>query len=93
MVEVDVEPRSWLTRGPRGELALDQEGVVVLGIVRKSGEYLGAPTAKRQIKAGDRVVVYGRTSRILELRQRSVVDRAAHERAKEKHRAVCALQP
>jgi hypothetical protein len=93
VVEVDAEPGNWLTRSSIGELALAEEGVLVLGIVRRSGEYIGAPTPERRIEAGDQAVVYGRAGRILELSRRSVVDEEAHERAKQDHRVECEQQP
>lgn len=93
VVEVDADQGSWLTRASLGELALGEEGVIVLGIVRQGGEYIGAPTPDQQIHAGDRVIVYGRSARVLELRQRSSSDQAAHESAKDEQRAICALQP
>lgn len=93
VVEVDAEPDSWLTRAPLGELALGQEGVLVLGIVRKSGEYIGAPRPDQQVQPGDKVIVYGRAARVRELRLRSSSDQAAHENAMEEQRTISAQQP
>ena len=93
VVEVDADQDSWLTRAPLGELALGEEGVIVLGIARQNGEYVGAPTPDQRIYAGDRVVVYGRSARVQELRQRPSSDQAAHEQAKDEQRTICALQP
>lgn len=93
VAEVDADPGNWLTRAPLGELSLGEEGVIVLGIVRQSGEYIGAPTPNQRIQAGDRVIVYGRASRVQELRRRPVSDQTAHENAKEEQRAISAQQP
>ena len=67
--------------GPR----LPDEGVLVLGIRREEGTYLGTPTAQMEIHAGDVLVLYGPIHRIEELDQRRKGRRgeAAHQEAME----------
>jgi hypothetical protein len=93
VVELPAEPDSWLTKAPLGELALDKEGVVVLGIVRHSREYIGTPDADLCIAEGDKVVVYGRTGRIDELRNRSKRDEFAHLQAEQEQQEAKQKQP
>lgn len=93
VVELPAEAGSWLTKATLGELALDREGVVVLGIVRSAHEFIGTPEAGQRICEGDKVVVYGRASRIAELRERSKNDESAHRQAEEEQRKVAHRQP
>jgi hypothetical protein len=58
--EMLARPRSWLVDRPLGELRLRDEGMIVLGIVRSDGSYLGVPSRDTCVEAGDTVIVYGR---------------------------------
>ena len=51
------------------ELGLSRRGVLVLGIYRDSGEYLGTPHKDSTIHAGDVLTVYGREKTIREVLQ------------------------
>jgi hypothetical protein len=93
VVEIEAHPDSWLTQAPLGQLALEKEGVAVLGIVRRTREYIGTPEANERIAEGDKVVLYGRTSRIDELRKRSSADVAAHRQAEQENRELQQKQP
>lgn len=42
VVELKVEPDDWIARRPLAELDLPEEGILVLGITRRGGRYLGA---------------------------------------------------
>jgi hypothetical protein len=70
VAELLVEPDDWMADHTLAELALMDEGVLVLGITRAGGEYLGAPGAGRRIEAGDTVMLYGREADIRSLDQR-----------------------
>ncbi|MDP9403580.1 MAG: TrkA C-terminal domain-containing protein [Actinomycetota bacterium] len=63
-------PDSWITGRTLGELRLRDEGVLVLGVVRGDGSYLGVPTKETSIQAGDTVILYGRDGRFAELTAR-----------------------
>ena len=65
--ELIVKPQDWLADRTLLELKLPEEGVLVLGIRREEGAYLGAPTADMEIHAGDVLVLYGPIHRIEEL--------------------------
>ncbi len=68
--ELAVQPGDWVAGRSLGELALREEGVVVLGVVRRDGSYHGAPTGESRIDAHDTLVVYGECDRLAELDRR-----------------------
>jgi len=65
--ELAVDPGDWLAERSLRELRLRDEGVVVLGVTRADGRYLGAPTGDTVVHAGDNLIVYGRDGRLREL--------------------------
>jgi hypothetical protein len=85
--ELLVEPSDWLAEKTLIELKLPQEGVLVLGIHRAEGAFLGAPTGDREIHAGDTLILYGPVDRIEELdqRRRGKTGDKAHREAIEEH--------
>ena len=85
--ELLVEPNDWLTDKTLIELKLPQEGVLVLGINRAEGVFLGTPTGDTDIHAGDTLILYGPVGRIEELDQRRRGRRgdAAHQEAMEEY--------
>jgi len=70
VTELVVEKLDWLADKTLIELRLPTEGVLVLGIQREAGGYIGAPTADTIIGVGDTVVLYGPIHRVEELDQR-----------------------
>ena len=73
--EMLVEPDDWLADRTLLELNLPAEGVLVLGVQRHGGAYVGAPTGKTEIRAGDTLILYGLIERLDELDARKA-DRA-----------------
>lgn len=72
---------SWFVGRALADLRLRDEGVLVLGIIRGDGSYLGVPNKRTAIEAGDSLVLYGRDSVFAELAQRpsgSAGDEAHH---------------
>ncbi len=65
--DVRVEEGDWLGGSALRELDLTAEGVLVLGIRRANGEFLGAPGPDTTIRPGDTVLLYGRESSLDEL--------------------------
>ena len=65
--EMKVRTDEWLVGRTLGELALRKEGILVLGIYRDDGAYIGAPKAHTQILAGDVLILYGLTDLVNEL--------------------------
>jgi len=85
IVEIDVDAKSWLASRQLHELGLSGEGVLVLGVVRAGGGYVGAPDGALRLGAGDRLIVYRRAHRLQELSTRTAGDQAAHRAASAEH--------
>ena len=68
--ELYVQPDDWIADTPLAELDLPHEGVLVLGIVRSDGRYLGAPTGQTAAQAGDTLIVYGRIPVLADIDER-----------------------
>ncbi len=85
VAEIEPDDDSWLIGRTLAELRLREEGVMVLGLYRKDGSYLGIPISTTTILTGDRLVVYGEDQAIPQLSERTTGpdgDRA-HDRAVE----------
>ena len=91
ITELEVTADHWLADKTLGELDLRREGIMVLGVVRPRGEYLGVPTRDTALRAGDTVVLYSRVGQLAELdarrrgtagaeARREAVERQAHAR-------------
>lgn len=70
VIELAVEEGEWLAGRTLRELELNKEGVIVLGMTRKGGDYEGAPSAETRIETGDLLLLYGREERVCELDRR-----------------------
>lgn len=83
VTELKVKRGDWLANRPLAELGLRQEGIVILGIQRANGRYVGAPKGKTFIRLGDTLIVYGRLSLLAELDERrlNLAGEQAHQRA------------
>lgn len=68
--EMFVHEQDWMAERPLGELKLRDEGVLVLGIVRASGHYVGTPVGTTPVRAGDTLILYGARSRLKALDER-----------------------
>lgn len=82
VTEMKVEAEDWLAGKSLQELALPREGVLVLGIGRSDGAFLGTPHADDKVMAGDVLVLYGSIEHLDELDQRragSGGEKAHHE--------------
>lgn len=90
VVELEVEPADWLAGHRLSELELSREGILMLGLTRGAGEYLGAPRGETLIEAGDVVMLYGRESAIAELdrRRAGVGGQLRHSEAIVKERSL-----
>lgn len=71
VTEMQVEPEDWLAGKTLIEAALPAEGVLILGIQRSGGDYIGAPRGGDEIRAGDTLILYAPTHRLEELDQRT----------------------
>lgn len=80
--ELHVAQRDWLADKSIGKLGLRKEGVIVLGINRVDGNYMGVPDGETIIQKNDVLLVYGRAKVIEQLDQRNADaegDREHHE--------------
>ncbi len=65
--EMQVRPDDWVAQRSLADLGLRDEGVVVLGVTRSDGRYLGVPSGSTVVRPGDNVILYGRAPRLREL--------------------------
>ena len=81
--ELKVEEGDWIAGQTLGALDLRDEGLLVLGIDRADGEYLGTPRGRDVVGADDTLILYGRRQRIVELddRRRGSAGERAHKAA------------
>ena len=70
--ELTVHPDHWLTGRTLLESQLASEGILVLGIERADGKYIGAPRGKSRIEAGDQLILYGRQETLTDLDKRHI---------------------
>ncbi len=70
ITELHARTGEWLVGRPLSELHLTREGVVILGVHRADGAFLGAPTGETIIENDDYVVAYGRIGVLRELANR-----------------------
>ncbi len=83
VTELAVEANDWLASRDLTTLGLRQEGVIVLGVERPDGTYLGVPHGDTLIHAGDVLLIYSRRGTVLELdsRRRGAAGDSAHRAA------------
>lgn len=91
--------KDWLVGKNLGNCKLPEEGVIILGIYRKDGHYVGAPRSNTELYDGDTLVLYGRGKRLRELAEResdpkgeaahreAVSDQEAHVREQDRQEA------
>jgi hypothetical protein len=72
VAEVGVEADSWVAEHELLDLHLPDEGVLVLGIRRKDGTFIGAPRGHTQVHEHDTLIVYGFADVIEDLGTRKV---------------------
>ena len=90
--ELSVREGDWLAGRSLARLRLSDEGVIVLGVERDTG-FEGTPRGDFVIRAGDVLVLYGRTEVLRDLDDRregmsgelTHIDRVAEQRHRESH--------
>lgn len=70
ITELALTDGHWLADRSLEQLDLRREGIMVLGVVRPDGEYLGVPTRDTVLHAGDTLVLYSRAGQLAELDER-----------------------
>jgi len=68
--ELHVDAGDWLANRALQELKLPDEGLLVLGVERTDGDFIGVPNGDTMLYEGDQVIIYGRDSTVAELSQR-----------------------
>lgn len=88
ITELAVTGGSWLADRTLEELALRKEQIIVLGVARANGTYMGVPTGATRVAVGDTLVLYSRTGQLAELdaRRAGTSGDMAHSRAVVKER-------
>lgn len=78
-----VETSDWCSGRKLQELRLNREGILVLGVERETGAYLGAPRGESEVLPGDVLLLYGRREAVEELdsRPRGHLGELAHQEA------------
>lgn len=71
LVELHIAPEDWIANRTLKEAELRDEGLVVLGIKRENGPYIGGPKGDSLILPGDTLLVYGRIQNVEELDSRA----------------------
>jgi len=70
VVEMAVEAGDWIEGRTLADLQLAREGVLVLGVTRADGSYVGAPRGDATLHVDDVVMLYGSESALSELDER-----------------------
>jgi len=65
-----IKEKSWLAEKTLSEAQLQEEGVLVLGIYRSDGNYLGAPNGQTTIHSEDTLIAYGKADVLQEVEDR-----------------------
>lgn len=81
VTELQVRSDDWLAGRTLADLGLRQEGIMVLGITRNNGDYLGAPDGETEVMADDVMILYGRAGVMKDLdeRKRGFSGNMAHQ--------------
>lgn len=80
--ELSVRSDDWIAERRLGDLRLTDEGILVFGVIRKDGTYLGVPTRDTRVLPGDTMLAYGHDDAIeaLAARRRGAAGDESHSR-------------
>lgn len=83
VVELQVKQDDWIDGKDLAEANLSSEGVLVLGLTRSSGNYIGSPNGKTKVQHDDVLTIYGTRDRLddLDIRKRGYQGDRAHRNA------------
>lgn len=82
VTNLQVSPEDWTAHKTLQELKLSHEGLMVLGIQRKEGNYIGTPDGETKILPEDVLTVYGKASLFEALDSRRKGKRGDQEHSK-----------
>jgi hypothetical protein len=88
--EITINETDWVSDKTLAESTLSAEGILVLGIHRANGKYVGSPDGSTVVLAGDVLSVYGRHQRLeeLDVRKKGYEGDRAHKIAIETQQKV-----
>lgn len=80
VLELVVNDSDWIANRSLAEAALSAEGVLVLGLHRSNGKYIGSPNGQTMVNMGDTLSLYGPIDRLeeLDIRQKGHLGDRAH---------------
>lgn len=99
VTEQHVQKGDWVEGKKLKDCSLLEEGIIVLGISRDDGSYVGGPKGDAEILGGDTLILYGRSEKLRALDRRradaagdrahdeSVVEEKVHSADEERHDA------
>lgn len=70
VAEIALDDDHWAAGGRLEDLRLRDEGIMLLGIYRRTGDYIGVPGGSTEVHAGDRLVVYAEDQAVVDLSDR-----------------------
>jgi K+/H+ antiporter YhaU regulatory subunit KhtT len=82
VTELNVRDKDWICGRTLSETRLRDEGIMVLGINRLDGSFLGAPQGSTRVLEGDSLIIYGRATALenLDTRRRGKRGDQAHRK-------------
>ena len=88
--ELKVHATDWISYKTLAEAKLRDEGIIVLGIRRQEGEFIGAPRGFTRVLSGDTLIVYGRKSSVkdLDIRKAGHAGDDAHREAVKEQKEI-----
>ncbi|MFO7852373.1 MAG: TrkA C-terminal domain-containing protein [Bacteroidota bacterium] len=90
IAEIGIDEKHWLLGKTLRNCKLRDEGMIVLGITRSDGTYIGAPQADTEIHKYDILTIYGRTKAMSNLEKRTQTSRGdkAHDKMIKEQEAI-----
>jgi hypothetical protein len=81
--ELYVNEEDWMAHQNLKDLDLKEEGILVLGITRREGTFIGTPSGETDIMPGDTLILYGRGDMVerLDRRHKGIGGELAHAEA------------
>lgn len=88
--EIAIGGDDWICDKRIRDTGLQEEGILILGIQREQGNFIGAPAPETKIGDGDMLIIYGRADAIEELtrRRKGTSGDVEHEDAVREHEKV-----
>ena len=70
VITIKIKPESWLADQYLSDLKLSEEGVLVLGVRRSDGYFIGSPRGETTVYMGDELIIYGREDALKSISER-----------------------